>query len=119
MRLRYGSRKCSHPGGSRGGGPGGGTGATGPGAGAGFGGGGAASGSPYTLATYTDLTGTFGTVNNLPTNYALFYGPSALQLVPVPEPALILALCAAGAGIVGLRRRKSAISNLQSAIHYS
>jgi hypothetical protein len=80
---------------------------------------GIATGGPYTLATYTGVTGTFATVNNMPTNYALVYGTTALQLVPVPEPALILALCGAGAAIVGLRRRKSAICNLKSAIHYS
>jgi len=65
------------------------------------------SGGTYTLATYTTHTGTFNTVNNLPANYQLSYGATSLQLVPVPEPALILALCAAGAGVVGWRRRDS------------
>ena len=56
------------------------------------------SGSPYTLATYTSRTGMFATVNNLPPNYFLDYGPTALQLVP--EPTLILALCGAAGAVV-------------------
>ncbi|HTK73849.1 MAG TPA: PEP-CTERM sorting domain-containing protein [Gemmataceae bacterium] len=62
-------------------------------------------GSTYTLANYTSRTGTFGTVSGLPANYQVQYGATSVQLVPVPEPALILALCAAGAGVVGWRRR--------------
>jgi hypothetical protein len=64
---------------------------------------GTASGSNYTLATYTSHAGTFATVQNLPAGYFLSYGPTSLQLVP--EPAMILAVCAAGAGVVGWRRR--------------
>jgi fibronectin-binding autotransporter adhesin len=66
---------------------------------------GLASGGLYTLANYTSLTGMFNTVNNLPANYSVVYGPTSLRLVPVPEPALILLLCAAGGSIVGWRRR--------------
>lgn len=68
---------------------------------------GTASGGTYTLANYASRTGTFTTVNNLPANYQLSYGATSLQLVPVPEPAMILALCAAGAGVVGWYRRDS------------
>jgi len=79
---------------------------------------GAASGSLYTLATYTSVTGQF--LNPiLPPNYALVYGPVALQLVPIPEPTLILTLCGAAGGIVAWRRRHSAVRGCQSAIHYS
>lgn len=66
---------------------------------------GTASGGTYTLANYASRTGTFTTVNNLPANYQLVYGATSLQLVAVPEPAMILALCAAGAGVVGWYRR--------------
>jgi hypothetical protein len=62
-------------------------------------------GTVYTLASYTQVNGTFTTVTGLPPGYTLAYNPTSLQLVP--EPALILALCAAGAGVVGWRRRES------------
>jgi hypothetical protein len=77
---------------------------------------GTASGGMYTLATYTTLSGTFATVNNLPPNYALMYGTTALQLVPVPEPTLILAMCGAAAGVVAWRRR-TVRRPVPSAIH--
>jgi fibronectin-binding autotransporter adhesin len=78
---------------------------------------GTASGNPYTLANYTSRSGTFATVNNLPPGYLLVYGPTSLQLVP--EPAMILALCAAAGGVVARRRRGSAVRGCRSAIHYS
>jgi hypothetical protein len=62
-------------------------------------------GTVYTLASYTQVNGTFTNVTGLPPGYTLAYNPTSLQLVP--EPALILALCAAGAGVVGWRRRES------------
>jgi hypothetical protein len=62
-------------------------------------------GTVYTLASYTQVNGTFTNVTGLPAGYTLAYNPTSLQLVP--EPALILAVCAAGAGVVGWRRRES------------
>ncbi|MEY2565379.1 MAG: fibronectin-binding autotransporter adhesin [Verrucomicrobiota bacterium] len=41
----------------------------------------------YVLATYGSVTGTFNTVNNLPSNYILFYGTNELDLIAVPEPS--------------------------------
>ena len=51
----------------------------------------------YTLATFTGtLTGTFATVNNLPSGYAVDYNPSSITLAPVPEPGSIALLACAG-----------------------
>jgi autotransporter-associated beta strand protein len=66
------------------------------------------SGQPYTLATYSALSGTFGSTN-LPTGYNVFYGPTSITVSPVPEPAHVLLVCGGAAGVVGWwRRRKGA-----------
>jgi autotransporter-associated beta strand protein len=64
---------------------------------------GTASGSSYTLATYQSRVGTF-TNMNLPTGYQVIYNSTSILLAPVPEPAGILLMCAAGAGLAGLIR---------------
>lgn len=64
----------------------------------------------YVFATYTSLTGTFGTVTNLPTGYSLDYNYQSgnkVALVAVPEPDT-LALAGAGcmmAAAVSVNRR--------------
>jgi fibronectin-binding autotransporter adhesin len=71
------------------------------------------SGSDYTLATFGTLIGTFGTsISGLPTGYQLLYQTNSIVLAasPVPEPAAVLCVCAAVAGLVGWRRRRAAKS---------
>jgi len=62
----------------------------------------------YTLMTFTGTrTGAFASVSGLPAGYQLVYAANAVQIAPVPEPVHILLACAAVAGWVGWRRRKS------------
>jgi autotransporter-associated beta strand protein len=66
----------------------------------------------YTIATYTNLTGSqFANVTNVPTGYTLNYnyqGGNAIALVAVPEPATV-ALVSIGLGCVlfGFRRGRN------------
>ena len=62
----------------------------------------------YTLISATGTrTGTFGSVlGTLPPPMLVVYGPHGVSLSPVPEPAHVLLLCGAGAGVAGWRRRK-------------
>jgi len=62
----------------------------------------------YTLATYLSHTGMFA-FDNVPANYDLIYGDTALLLVPVPEPATwIGGGLALGALAFAWRRKKNA-----------
>jgi fibronectin-binding autotransporter adhesin len=66
----------------------------------------------YTLATYTGtVTGTFGSVSNLPAGYVVSYGTvitNAVTLSPVPEPGFVLAVCGGLSGLITWRRRRHA-----------
>ncbi len=65
---------------------------------------GAFDGSDYTVATFTgNLTGTFGTVAGLDSNYQVNYNTNSITLSVIPEPAS-LALLALG-GVLMLPRR--------------
>lgn len=62
--------------------------------------------SPYTFANYGSLSGTFGSVLNLPDGYEINYGTgsdSALTLIAVPEPRAALI---GGLGLFCLLRRR-------------
>jgi autotransporter-associated beta strand protein len=63
----------------------------------------------YVFASYGSLNGTFGTVSNVPTGYAINYAylGNFIALVPVPEPTTISTLgCAAALALfIGSRRR--------------
>jgi autotransporter-associated beta strand protein len=68
---------------------------------------GTASGGTYTLATFSpnQLTGTFSSVANMPSGYAVIADASSIRLVPVPEPVAVLAICGAAAALsMGIRR---------------
>ncbi|MCA9190950.1 MAG: PEP-CTERM sorting domain-containing protein [Planctomycetales bacterium] len=63
----------------------------------------------YVFATYGTLSGTFTTVNNLPSGYTVNYaynGNSIALVSAVPEPSGLLAL-ASGLGLAFVRRRRS------------
>jgi len=64
----------------------------------------------YVFASYGSLNGTFGTVNNLPTGYAIDYAylGNFIALVAVPEPTTISTLGCAAALALFLRRRRAA-----------
>ncbi|MFA5205098.1 MAG: autotransporter-associated beta strand repeat-containing protein [Lentisphaeria bacterium] len=62
-------------------------------------------GSSYTLASYSTLTGTFATINNLPAGWGITYGDTALTLGAIPEPAS-LALLFGGLLALSWRKRK-------------
>jgi hypothetical protein len=62
-------------------------------------------GMTYTLMQFAALTGTFATTLGLPASHFLVYGSTTLQLVPVPEPASVLAVCVVGAAAGGIIRR--------------
>ncbi len=51
--------------------------------------GGGFDGSAYTIASFTQNLGggTFNTVTGLPANYVVSYTPTAIMLLPVPEPS--------------------------------
>jgi autotransporter-associated beta strand protein len=60
----------------------------------------------YTLAIYSSRTNTFATVTGLPVTHFLNYGPTAITVVPVPEPGTVLLIATAALGAAGgLRRR--------------
>lgn len=67
--------------------------------------------TPLTIASVTGggtLSGTFGTVTGLPSNYAVQYLPTSVVLAPVPEPGTLLLTAAGGLGLAWRwRRRKS------------
>ena len=68
-------------------------------------------GATYIVADYQTLFGTFGEIDNLPSNYTISYGPGSngsITLAPTPEPCSLALL---GVGAIGLlafawRRRK-------------
>jgi hypothetical protein len=68
---------------------------------------GAFDGSTYTILTDTSRTGTFGSVEGLPSNYTVVYNPTDIQLVAtaVPEPAT-LGLVLIGFTTLSLRRKR-------------
>lgn len=49
----------------------------------------------FTLMNFASLTGTFSAVGGLPVSHNLIYNSTSLQLVPVPEPEMILGAAAA------------------------
>lgn len=66
-------------------------------------------GPVYVLASYSDLTGTFGTVTNLPAGYTIDYDYNnadqiALVSTAVPEPATVGLVAAVG--VLWARRRR-------------
>jgi autotransporter-associated beta strand protein len=62
----------------------------------------------YTLMTFTGtLTGTFSLGSPLPAGYMVVYTGNSVQLMPVPEPATILAIAVSAYGFVcQIRRRR-------------
>lgn len=65
--------------------------------------------TPLTLVQLASgtITGTFGSVMNMPANYNLQYNTSSIVLAPVPEPgSLLLASLGAAAGVRYWRRRR-------------
>jgi autotransporter-associated beta strand protein len=64
----------------------------------------------YVFASYGSLNGTFGTVNNLPTGYAIDYAylGNFIALVPVPEPTTYAILSGAAMALLIRRRRRGA-----------
>lgn len=72
---------------------------------------GAFDGSAYTIATVAGtLSGTFGSVVGLPSNYSVHYGSNSITLstAAVPEPATLGLFGIAGLGLLLLRRRRTA-----------
>lgn len=68
-------------------------------------------GSTYTIATFTGtLTGTFLSSTGLGAGYSVNYNANSITLsqTAVPEPATLALFMAAGAGLLLLRKRKSA-----------
>ena len=68
----------------------------------------------YVLATYASESGIFDTVTGLPANYTLVYGPTELDLTPIPEPGTWLAAALALAA-VGYTQRKRFSGSLKRA----
>ncbi|MEX2607058.1 MAG: PEP-CTERM sorting domain-containing protein [Kiritimatiellia bacterium] len=68
--------------------------------------GGAWDGSTYTVATFSNLSGTFGTVNGLDSGYQVNYGSNDITLSVIPEPSTLVLIGIALASLGLLRRRK-------------
>jgi fibronectin-binding autotransporter adhesin len=61
--------------------------------------------SSYILATFGSLTGTFGTVTNLPSGYHLVYNATDIELDVVPEPGTWLAGALVFGSLLATQRR--------------
>ena len=60
----------------------------------------------YVFATYDTLTGTFGTVTDLPSGYTIDYAYGGNSIALVPEPATFVLLTSLLLGVLLFRRGK-------------